>query len=306
MRDTLLAMALVIAAGVWIKQRLGAQQAQQMRAFLTQAVYRLFLPALALALLWANAPQHTAPLVWVPVVSAACVLASLAAAWLVYTRAGWMRASAAEQGALLLASGFGNFTYLGLPVLAATFGPAGASVAIAFDLFASTPLLFSLGAWLAARFGMQRGTAPTRELLSAPPLVAAAAAFALSALGVPAPKPLAQALHTLGEAVVPIMLVAVGMALSWRRGWLARAPLLLPALLIQLGFMPLCAYVLVRILPVPETLQSMLVVEAAMPTMVLGLVFCERYQLSTELYAEAITLSTALCWLTIPAWLAVA
>ncbi len=305
MRGTVASMALVIAAGAALRLLVGGEAARAMRAALARSVYLLFLPALALSLLWARRPE-VASLGWVPAVSALCVLASLALAWLVHVRLGWMRAPRPTQGAMVLAAGFGNFTYLGLPVLAGVFGPQGAAVAIAFDLLASTPLLFTLGAWIAARLGTRGDARPARELLRAPPLLAALAAVLLSAADVPAPAPLAGALATLGQAVVPLMLVSVGMALSWRRGWLARAPQLVPALAIQLAFMPLCALALVRLLPVPEELRPMLVVEAAMPTMVLGLVFCERYGLDAERYAEAVTLSTALSLFTLPAWLAVA
>jgi hypothetical protein len=44
------------------------------------------------------------------------------------------------------------------------------------------------------------------------------------------------------------------------------------------------------------------VIEAAMPSMVLGLVFCDRYGLDTALYAAAVTLTTLLSLLTLPLW----
>ena len=39
-----------------------------------------------------------------------------------------------------------------------------------------------------------------------------------------------------------------------------------------------------------------------MPSMVIGLVLCDRYGLNTSLYAIAITLTTALTMFTIPLW----
>lgn len=298
-------MALVIAGGLLLRLALGAEEARRLRAALARAVYLLFLPALVLTLLWLRRPP-LAELGIAALVSAGCVLGSLLLSWLIYGRAGWMQAPRRTRGALLLASSFGNFTYLGLPVLAGTFGERGATVAMAFDLLASTPLLFTLGAWIAARHGEAGGNPAARELLRAPPLLAALAALALGMLGASAPTPLARALTTLGQAVVPVMLVCVGLALSWRRGWLMRAPLLVPALFIQLGAMPLLAWGLGAFLGADAAMRPMLVVEAAMPTMVLGLVFCERYGLDAEVYAEAVTVSTLLALLTLPLWLAAA
>ena len=45
-----------------------------------------------------------------------------------------------------------------------------------------------------------------------------------------------------------------------------------------------------------------LVLEAAMPSMLLGLVFCERFKLDTAFYAAAVTLSTVLSIITLPYW----
>jgi predicted permease len=44
------------------------------------------------------------------------------------------------------------------------------------------------------------------------------------------------------------------------------------------------------------------VMEAAMPSMVLGIVICDRFELDASLYAAAVTLTTALSLLTLPLW----
>jgi malate permease and related proteins len=41
---------------------------------------------------------------------------------------------------------------------------------------------------------------------------------------------------------------------------------------------------------------------AAMPTMVFGIIICERYQLDSELYAAAVTFSTICSLATLPLW----
>jgi len=210
-------------------------------------------------------------------------------------------------GALLLAASFGNFSYLGLPVLTQTFGEWARMVAIQFDLLASTPLLFTVGIMLARYYGGSgRGSHPLLALLQVPAFWAAVAGLSLSLAGISMPSWLGSSLKLLGSAVVPLMLLSVGMALRWQSGWLGRMPLLLPVILIQLLLMPLIAWGASIGSGMPERLIAPAVIEAAMPTMVLGLVICDRFRLDTTIYAQAITLTTALSLLTLPFWLAVA
>ena len=51
-----------------------------------------------------------------------------------------------------------------------------------------------------------------------------------------------------------------------------------------------------------EQQQLALVLEAAMPSMVIGLMICEHYNLDTAFYAAAVTLSTILSIVTLPYW----
>jgi len=95
----------------------------------------------------------------------------------------------------------------------------------------------------------------------------------------------------------------VGMALRWQAGWLGRMPVLLPVVLIQLLLMPLIAWGASIGVGLPEKLLAPAVIEGAMPTMVLGLVICDRFKLDTTLYAEAVTVTTLLSLLTLPFWL---
>ncbi|RME86749.1 MAG: hypothetical protein D6771_01345 [Zetaproteobacteria bacterium] len=110
----------------------------------------------------------------------------------------------------------------------------------------------------------------------------------------------------LAGAVSPLMLVAVGMALSWRgltrADWLPLAAVVC----IQLVWMPAVAWLASLWLPIPETWRGPIVVEAAMPTMILGLAICDRFKLNSAIYAEAVTLTTIIAFAAIPAWVAFA
>jgi len=73
-------------------------------------------------------------------------------------------------------------------------------------------------------------------------------------------------------------------------------------LVIQLLLMPLLVWGLALATGLDQRLLAPVVLEAAMPSMVLGMVICDRYGLDTAVYATAVTLSTALSMLTLPLW----
>jgi hypothetical protein len=62
------------------------------------------------------------------------------------------------------------------------------------------------------------------------------------------------------------------------------------------------AWGLASVLGLHGELRTAVVLEAAMPCMVLGVVLCDRYGLDTSLYATTVTLSTALSFFTLPLW----
>jgi len=309
MLSVLFGMAVIILAGTTWRLVLGGKVAETVRGHLAQAVYQVFLPALVLHVMWQTPIGLNA--LRIPVVAAACVLLDLVAAALIYGNGRLVRAfmggthARPAIGALLLAAGFGNFTYLGLPVLTQAFGTWSQFIAIQFDLLASTPLLFTVGILISRHYGNREGGRSFPGLLRVPALWAAAAGLIFSAAHLPQPAWLTQTLSTLGSAVVPLMLLSVGMAMRWQAGWAARIPVLFPLLAIQLALMPLIAWGMCHLVGMPLRLRPPVVIEAAMPSMVLGLVLCDRFKLDSALYAEAVTLSTACAMLTLPLWLAV-
>ncbi|HHH12757.1 MAG TPA: hypothetical protein ENJ98_00810, partial [Thiolapillus brandeum] len=113
-----------------------------------------------------------------------------------------------------------------------------------------------------------------------------------------------QFLEMLGTGVVPLMLFSTGLALRWAPGLRERLSLVLPVIGLRLVLVPLLVLGLASLLGVGGELRTAVVLEAAMPSMVLGLVLCDRFGLDTRLYAEIVVLTTALAALTLPSWFA--
>ena len=174
-----------------------------------------------------------------------------------------------------------------------------------FDLFACTPVLLTLGMLMAQSYGQsERKTHPVKELLKVPPLWALLLATLLNLSHTPQPVMIGHALHTLAGGVVPLMLIALGMSIRWDTFKLKLIPLLLPVCVIGLLIAPLAARYTAIALGLHGDQLTACVLLAAMPTMVFGIVICERYRLDGALYAAAVFLSTLLSMGSLSLWFA--
>jgi malate permease and related proteins len=295
-------MGALIACGVaWSRLRPAGLGAGETRRVLTTLVYYLLLPALVLKVLWA------APLGLVSLqIAAAAGLTVLAALATTAVACRVCLPSRAAAGAMMLAAAWPNAVYLGLPILDRLFGEAGRAVAIQYDLFGSLPLLLTVGVLIARHYGDRGASAagPLRGLFAVPSIWAAFVAVTLNLSGVPIPEWLDNWLGFLGYAVTPLMLFSLGLALVFDRFRARDAPALVAVTLIQLLVAPLVSLGLVIGLGMEGVPAMGTVLEAAMPAMVLGIVFCDRFGLDTGLYAAAVTLTTAVSLVTLPLWFA--
>ena len=269
------------------------------RKVLTTLVYYLLLPALVLNVLWKAKLGDTS--VIIAMSAALGILTGLALSTL---SCRLCKTQSANTGAAVLAATFPNATYLGLPVLEATFGPWARSVAIQYDLFACTPLLFTVGVLLSARFGNadHLQTNIFNDLLRIPALWAALLAVTLNFLHVPEPDIIAGLLGLLDRGVVPLMLFSLGLSLEWNKSQWRLMPSLVPVMLIRLVAIPAVVLGFVSITGLSDELRAAVVIESAMPSMVIGIVLCDKFNLNVGLYASAVTVSTILSLFTLPMW----
>ena len=303
MTATLLQMTVLIGCGVfWRIWRPGGSDAAQTRKTLTAVVYYLLLPAMVFEVLrhsrlGMNTLQYT-------VLGVGSILTIIALSWGVGRLCRYARP---RHGAMILAAAFPNVTYLGLPVLEQTFGPWARSVAIQIDLFATAPVLFSIGAYISSHFGEDhlKETKPFWALFHTPPFWAAGIAVLFNLADWDVAPWMAKALQQAANAVVPLMLLSLGLALDWRAVRWRNAPVVVPVIVIKLGLMPTLAVLIASSLSLSGDERAAAILEMAMPSMVMGVVFCDRYGLDTSLYAMAVTVTTVLSALTLPLWLQV-
>lgn len=299
MVEIILNMSVLIVFGIlWHVIEPGGMSSDTIRKALTTLVLYLMLPALVLKVLWQAELGVNSFLI--SAVAITSIISGLVASYL-FCRV--CSASRAVTGAVMLASAFPNVTYLGLPILTELFGDWAASIAIQYDLFACTPLLFTVGIILAQKYGTKaHSEGILTGLVKLPPIWAALLAVVLNLSGVPMHSSVSWVLEQFAQMVIPMMLFAVGLSLDWKLSLANRVKNVSVIVISQLLILPVVALAMASLFGLTGDIKTALVLEAAMPTMVIGLVLCDRYGLDTRLYATAVTLTTVLSLITLNIW----
>jgi malate permease and related proteins len=219
------------------------------------------------------------------------ILASGLVAWIV------SRAAQTQARTLVPVVMFTNCGNMGLPLALLAFGPQGLGAAVA--LFSISNLLhFSLGSRITS------SVATTRELLLSPLMLSSALGFTSAWSGVRPPDMLFTGMKLLGDAMVPLMLFALGVRLTQLRrrdvprgllGAFAR-PLVGLAVAVPLAWA----------LGLDGMARAQLILFGALPPAVMQFLLAERYQQEPERVAAMILLGNALAVVFVPFGLALA
>jgi hypothetical protein len=119
------------------------------------------------------------------------------------------------RSALVLTATFPNSGNYGIPLSAFAFGAVGRSTAVVF-LAVQSVLVYTVGAYVAARSGGDGGLAGLRQVVRLPLVYAVVAALAARAAGVVPPEASTVMTTTrlVGDAAIPVMLLVLGIQLA--------------------------------------------------------------------------------------------
>ena len=212
---------------------------------------------------------------------------------------------------------FGNTVQVGIPMAAALFGEAGLAIHVTIVSLHSLTLLTVLTALVEIDLARERhrGSPVSGRLLATlrttlrntivhPVVLPVLAGFAWNASGLALPEVADELLQTLGQAVVPLCLVLIGMSLAYYglRG-AARGAIVLA--LLKLLLLPTLVLVIARwgfgLTGLP---LAVVVMMAALPVGSNALVFSQRYETLQSEASAAIVFSTLGFVVTAPLWLA--
>lgn len=298
---TLLPLALLIAAGaIWPRWQTGVSTVA-LRGEINRLVLNFFAPMLFFAVA-ARATVDFA-LIQVPFILGVATLFGLGLSALVLFATPLGRGlSRPARGAIMLASGFGNVLFFGYPFLTTVFGDSGARYPFFADMLATTPLVWSLGVWIAYRCGKHTEQVSFLSMwLRLPPVWGFAAGLAVNLSGLPL-SPLIEAAHWAGSPTIPLMLFVLGLTIPWHDLRPQKAVAI--ALTIKLALMPLLALGVALAWPgaLAEPAEAA-VLEAAMPTMVMVIALADRFGLDARLAGLIMGWSTLAGLVTLPFWL---
>lgn len=304
MTDVFLRLAVITAAGIAYRYLPGALPSADIRRIISSIVLNVFIPFLTFGFI-STAPLSS-DLITVPIVSVTSALLGFGIGWLVYAKLLVRRLTPSAIGSLILATAWCNAMYMGLPITTAVVGDHVGRVPILFDYLGMTPLLFTIGAVMSARYGTRLKTATLgtglMEVLRLPPIVAIALGIVVNLLNVTPPSWLLSACEGAGKAVAPLMLFSIGLALRMPSG--LSVLLLLPSAIIRTVLVPIIVLPLAGALIWDRHVLQATMLETAMPTMMLTMAFAERFGLDESVLAQAILISTLLSVLTLPQVLA--
>jgi predicted permease len=287
--QTVLAFASVVLLCVFLKYR-GIIKAEHGTLF-AQLLTQVVLPVVIFSKLATHPIGPRQLLLVVSMIVA--VIVCLGASW----GAGRvLRLDRAKTGALMIASSFGSSTLIGYPLIQYAFphNPEAMIDAILISELGVGLPIFTLCVWVAMYFGEGAAEAPGRRLkflldyFRSPIFIALAAGLLISPLHLdpqsPYLEPFFQAAGMAGASIVLLacMILALKLDLqSMRHLWL----ILVISAAIQMGLHPLVAGLQADLYQFTSLQREVLVLEAAMPSAILGVVFAARYRCGAHLNA---------------------
>lgn len=209
----------------------------------------------------------------------------------------------ADRGTFGFVTGFYNYGYFPIPLVAALFD----AKALAVLLLVNTGIELTM--WTAGVLFLtgssQKGS--WKRILNAP-LFAMLLAIAVSATHTEAfiPGWLRKAVSLMGECCIPLGLLFVGAVYKdelkpgFMRGGLRPVAV---GLALRLGLLPLIALLTVNLLPCSVQLKQVALVHAAMPCAVFPVVLARHYGGNVPVALQVIAATTVVSLLTMPLWL---
>jgi predicted permease len=225
----------------------------------------------------------------------------------------------ARRSTIHAAVGMLNTTFVGYAVCQALLGSRGLLYAVLYDA-GFTLVMSTLSIWFmswASRRGAHSLARSLRDLARSPLLWSVVFGVAWGMLGWPMPAWIRTPLSTLGQATMPMALLAVGMLVQPRvaeegleasdseeahqtgaNAW-AQLGLVSAA---RLLIVPALVWGLVKLLRIERTAAAVMVLQTAMPSAVATTAMSEQYGGDSAFAAAGVIATTFLSLLTLPLW----
>jgi len=302
--QTVAAFALVVLVCLGLKRQ-GVIQEQHNPLF-AGLLTKVAIPAAIVSHLALNRLTAKQALMVLPMIVAVCLC--VAAAWVA---ARLLRLDRSRTGAFMLASGFSSSTLIGYPLVQYAFpgDPGAMTDAILISELGMGLPIFTLGVGIAMYWGAS-GSDPAarRQALGnyfrSPIFVALVVGLLLAPLGVdpsePFLAPIFSACHMIDAAIALLSCLILAVELRLGQRWRSVLGLLAVAAVIKFGLQPWLGYGQAQILGLAWQQTQVLILESAMPSAILGVVFATHYRCDAPMVATLAFGTTMLSLAAVP------
>ncbi len=203
---------------------------------------------------------------------------------------------------LLICVALANSSFIGYPMVRALLGDHALPYAVVYDQFGTFVLLSTFGLYVIARYSGDTPPTAAQILLRIakfPPLWALL--FALTLMPEQPPGWIGTGLKQLANAMLPLVMLAVGFSIQLRLPLDELKPLGI-GLLLKLLVMPALALPISWGFGLQGAMLQANVLESAMPTMITAAALAMSHRLAPRLAAALVGYGILLSLVTLPAW----
>lgn len=186
-----------------------------------------------------------------------------------------------------------NAGFVGLPIIKAVYGNTGVLYLAAFLVG------FNLVTWTVGVFLFNGVSLKSLRSLLNPGFLAAIAGTLLFLLQISLPAPVLSAATQLGSLTTPLSMLLLGARMEQVSRPLLRKARLWLAAGVKL-LLPLLTFALMRLLGMAPTITAVTVMSIAMPSASVAQLFAEKYNGDIQLAVAGVSVTMALCILSIP------
>ena len=207
-------------------------------------------------------------------------------------------------GALIMCAGFGNTSFVGIPIIQSLYGESGIKTVMLVDQPGSFVALSTLGITIASFYsGDKIGIGQlVQKIVKFPPFIAFVLAVILNILNFTVPIAIDEVFEKLGATTVPLALVSVGSQLRWQKLDHDSKPLFW-GLLFKLILFPAVIFILYfLVLKQRGEMIEISFLESAMGPMVTAAIIASAHRLEPKFCNLILGVGIPLSFLTLVLW----
>ena len=207
-------------------------------------------------------------------------------------------------GALIICAGFGNTSFVGIPLIQAMYGEEGLKTVMLVDQ-PGFVALSTVGILVANFYSGSKDSLLKHlsKILKFPPFIAFVIALLLNIFSIEIPKDFDEVLMKLGATTVPLALVSVGSQMQWKKIEKKEGFHLFIGLLFKLVLLPLLILVIYKyIFHQSGDVIDICILEAAMAPMITAAIIASAHDLEPKFCNLMVAVGIPLSILTVGIW----